>query len=179
MSVCLHACVLIKFQHDELITSYCQQGNLTSPPCTPSPASPMMSPASAMSYGTPASANLPSTLDDSGGVGVVTGDDRPLNLSTGSRRTRSPPRSPLSPTAAFIYAEASSQAAGFREPTTVDPYLHYPHHPFPLNGQSAVELLQQVARKTQQRQAESKGRFDHRLTWTTYLQIFFANSRLL
>lgn len=129
----------------------------------------MMSPASAMNYSTQTSANLPilgSSLNDSA-AGSVTSDDRPLNLSTGSRRTRSPPRSPLSPTAAFIYATAAAANASptsqaFREPPT-DPYLqalqqpHY-HHPFPLNGQSAVELLQQVARKTQQRQAEGKGK---------------------
>lgn len=122
----------------------------------------MMSPASAMSY--VAQAQLPPTSDD----GPTS--EAPLNLSTGSRRTRSPPRSPLSPTAAFIYATtaaaaraanaASPTSQAFREPPG-DPYLqalppHY-HHPFPLNGQSAVELLQQVARKTQQRQAEGKG----------------------
>ncbi|KAL7299027.1 hypothetical protein TKK_0008122 [Trichogramma kaykai] len=150
-------------------------GSLTSPPCTPSPASPMTSPASAMGYTNPIA---PMVNSYQGGLGSEeNSDDRPLNLSTSTRRTPSPsPRassafsaggfvgsgngSPTrlttastTTTSAIKATVAVSVAQQFREPPphheSLSPYAfatHY-HIPFPHNGQSAAEMLSATARQ--------------------------------
>ncbi|XP_011495613.1 PREDICTED: homeobox protein Nkx-6.1 [Ceratosolen solmsi marchali] len=125
-------------------------GSLTSPPCTPSPASPMMSPASAASYSsTQASVGFQALANHE------ESDERPLNLTTGPRRACSPSGSPSSSGASFLYARSASpahQGTTFREPQA-EPFLfglhhhhhhHHHHQPFAHNGgggQPTSELL--------------------------------------
>ncbi|CAB0040182.1 unnamed protein product [Trichogramma brassicae] len=85
-------------------------GSLTSPPCTPSPASPMTSPASAMGYTNPIA---PMVNSYQGGLGSEeNSDDRPLNLSTSTRRTPSP-----SPRASSAFSAGGFVGSGNSSPT--------------------------------------------------------------
>ncbi|XP_014237413.1 homeobox protein Hmx [Trichogramma pretiosum] len=85
-------------------------GSLTSPPCTPSPASPMASPASAMGYTNPIA---PMVNSYQGGLGSEeNSDDRPLNLSTSTRRTPSP-----SPRASSAFSAGGFVGSGNGSPT--------------------------------------------------------------
>jgi hypothetical protein len=110
----------------------------------------MMSPASAASY---------SSTQASVGFQALASheecDERPLNLTTGPRRVRSPSGSPSSSGASFVYARSASpahQGTTFREPQA-EPFLfglhhhhhHHHHHQqaFAHNGgaQPTAELL--------------------------------------
>ncbi|XP_014209645.1 homeobox protein GBX-1-like [Copidosoma floridanum] len=129
-------------------------GSLTSPPCTPSPASPMMSPASSYCGTQPSAASFHSVaLSSCPGEEC---EDGPLNLTTGPRRSRSPPEQYLyEPSAGPEQRKRPSEehlttatpTTTFLEPEGMMFGLHQAHHPFPHNGQSAVELLQASARE--------------------------------
>lgn len=123
------------------------QGSLTSPPCTPSPASPLTSPSSCPSdsrfpvrplnstfhlgVGRSASADSSVQRDEA--------EDRPLNLSTGSR-ARSPADSAIN--GRTIFAQTSPTM--FREPQS-EPYLlgvhqrNSHHQPYSHNGSQPVD----------------------------------------
>ena len=132
------------------------QGSLTSPPCTPSPASPLMSPSSIPSIGVSSpkcteqfsrqsvsSFQLGGSSDP--GMHLDETDDRPLNLSTTSR-ARSPSTSPSSSILSGRSVYSRSSPTMFREPQT-EPYIlgvhRNPHHglshqPYVHNGRQIV-----------------------------------------
>ncbi|XP_043465179.1 uncharacterized protein LOC122500348 [Leptopilina heterotoma] len=137
------------------------QGSLTSPPCTPSPASPLMSPSSIASIGISSpklqcseqlsrqsvtAFQLANANDNTSAIHLdEMNDDRPLNLTTTSR-VRSPSTSPSSSILSGRSVYSRSSPTMFREPQT-EPYIlgvhRNPHHglshqPYVHNGRQIV-----------------------------------------
>lgn len=158
------------------------QGNLTSPSCTPSPASPLMSPSSIPSIGV-SSPKLHCTeqlsrqsvssfqlggSSDTSGIHLDENDDRPLNLSTTSR-ARSPSTSPSSSILSGRSVYSRSSPTMFREPQT-EPYIlgvhRNPHHglshqPYVHNGRQIVADIAAPASSGKGIRSNAKGKMNN------------------
>ena len=158
------------------------QGSLTSPPCTPSPASPLMSSSSITSMGVSSpklhcgdqfsrqsgsSFQLGGSSDTSG-IHLDENDDRPLNLTTTSR-ARSPSTSPSSSILSGRSVYSRSSPTMFREPQT-EPYLfgvhrnqHHglSHQPYVHNGRQIVADVAAPASSGKSIRSSAKGEINN------------------
>lgn len=159
------------------------QGSLTSPPCTPSPASPLMSPSSIASIGI-SSPKLQCAAEqfsrqnvtsfqlgassDTSGIHLDENDERPLNLTTTSR-ARSPSISPSSSILSGRSVYSRSSPTMFREPQS-EPYIlgvhRNPHHglshqPYVHNGRQIVADVAAPASSGKGIRSSAKGEFNN------------------